>query len=49
MDLVHLMIGARVVGDELSDVDAGNLRADDRRELFDADGLVGLAFVGDDA
>ena len=42
MDLVHLAIGARVVRDELADVDAGDFRADDRGEFFDADGLVGL-------
>ena len=47
MDLVHLAVGARIVRDELADIDAGNLRADDRREFFDADGLVGLGFAGD--
>src|SRR6266702_8205800 len=40
MDLVHLPVGAGIVGDELADVDAGDLRADDGRELFDRDGLV---------
>ena len=35
MDLVHLAIGARIVGDELADIDAGDFRADDRGELFD--------------
>ena len=47
MDLVHLVVGARVVIDELADIDAGNLRADDRRQLLDRDGLVGLGFIGD--
>ena len=47
MDLVHLAVGARIVGDEFCDIDAGNLRADDRGQLFDADGLVGFGFVGD--
>ncbi len=42
MDLVHLAIGAGVIRDELADVDAGDFRADDRGEFFDADGLVGL-------
>ena len=42
MDLVHLPVGARIVRDELADIDARNLRADDRREFLDADGLVGL-------
>src|SRR3984893_2437161 len=46
MDLVHLAVGARVVGNELADIDARYFRADDRRELFDADGLKGLALVG---
>src|ERR1041384_8247761 len=41
MDLFHLPVGA-IVRDELADVDPGNLRTDDRRELFDADRLVGL-------
>ena len=36
MDLVHLAVGARIVGDELADIDAGNFRADDRRQFFDA-------------
>ena len=47
MDLVHLPIGARVVRDELADVDAGDLRADDRGEFFDADGFVRLGLAGD--
>jgi hypothetical protein len=47
MDLVHLPIGARIVGNELADIDAGNLRADDRREFFDRDGLVGFSIAGD--
>ena len=47
MDLVHLPIGARIVRDELADIDAGNLRADDRGKFFDADGLVGFGFSGD--
>ncbi len=42
MDLVHLAIGGRVAFDEIADIDAGNLRADDRRQLLDRDGLVGL-------
>ena len=40
MDFIHLTVGARIVRDELPDVDAGNLGADDRREFLDADGLV---------
>src|SRR4029078_11286598 len=28
------------------EIDTGNLRADDRRELFDADGLIGFGFTG---
>jgi hypothetical protein len=47
VDLVHLAVGARIVGNELADIDAGNLRADDRGELFNADGLVGVRFAGD--
>ena len=47
MDFVHLAIGARIVRDELADVDAGNFRADDRREFLDADGLVRLGFAGE--
>ena len=35
MDLVHLAVGARIAVDELADVDAGDLRADDRRQLVD--------------
>jgi hypothetical protein len=40
MDLVHLPVGRRIAIDELADVDAGNLRTDDRRQLLDRDGLV---------
>ena len=47
VDLVHLAIGAGVVRDQLADVDAGDFRADDRGEFFDADGLVGVGFAGD--
>src|SRR5437773_788348 len=46
MDLVHLAVGTALAVDELADVDAGNLRADDRRQLLDRDGLVGLGFAG---
>ena len=46
MDLVHLAVGARIVRDQPADVDARYLRADDRRELFDRDGLIGLFFAG---
>jgi hypothetical protein len=42
MDLVHLAVGGRIAVDQPADVDAGNLRADDRRQLLDADGLIGL-------
>src|SRR3954454_6947370 len=47
MDLVDLAIGARIVRDELSDIDTGNFRTDDRGELFDSNGLVGFALAGD--
>ncbi len=47
VDLVHLPVGARIAGDEFADIDAGDFRADDRRELFDRDGLVGFGFAGD--
>ena len=47
MDFVHLAIGARVVRDELADVDAGDFRADDRGEFLDADGLVRVRFAGE--
>jgi hypothetical protein len=47
VDFVHLSVGARVIRDELCDVDAGNFRADDRGEFLDADGLVGFGFAGD--
>jgi hypothetical protein len=47
MDLVHLAIRAGVVRDELADVHARDFRPDDRRELFDADGLVKLGFVSE--
>src|SRR3954454_2321013 len=43
--LVHLPVGARIVGDELADVDARDFRADDRGQLFDRDGLVRRAVV----
>jgi hypothetical protein len=46
MDFVHLPVGARVVRDELADVDAGDFRTDDRGEFFDGDGLVGLGVAG---
>ena len=47
VDLVHLPVGARIVRDELADIDAGNLRADDRGELFDRDGFIRFGFAGD--
>jgi hypothetical protein len=47
VDLVHLPIGARVIRDELADIDAGDFRTDDRGEFFDSDGLVGLGVAGD--
>src|SRR3954453_3661252 len=42
MDLVHLAVWARIVRDELAEIDAGNLRADDRGELLDLKRLVRL-------
>src|SRR5947208_16736115 len=45
MNLVHLAVRARIVGNQFADIDAGNLRADDRGEFFHADGLIGLASV----
>jgi len=45
MDLVDLAIGALLVGNEFADIDARNLRADDRRELFDGNRLVRLALA----
>src|ERR1700753_2985718 len=47
VNLVHLTIGAPVPGDQPADVDARNLGADDRGELFNGDGLVGLGFIGE--
>ena len=47
MDLVHLAVGRRVAVDQLAEIDARNLRADDRRQLLDADGLIGLGLAGD--
>ena len=47
VDFIHLPVGARIVRDKLADVDARNLGANDRRQLLDADGLVGLDFAGD--
>src|SRR5215510_12326297 len=47
MDLVDLPVGPRLVVDESCDVDAGDFRADDRRQLFDGDGLIGLGFPGE--
>src|SRR5882757_2402066 len=47
MDLVHLAIGARIVRDESPDIHARNLRADDRRKLFDGNRLVRLGVIGD--
>lgn len=41
VDLVHLPVGAGIAIDELADIDARDFRADDGRELFDGDGLVG--------
>ena len=41
MDLVHLAVGGVAV-DQLADVDAAYLRADDRRQLLDADGFIRL-------
>ena len=45
VDLVELAVGARCAGDQFADVDAGDFSADDRRQLFDADGLVGLVLA----
>src|SRR5215475_6141820 len=45
MDFIHLPVRALIVGDEPADIDAGNLGADDRGELFDRDGFVRLALV----
>ena len=42
VDLVLLAIGER-----LAEVDAGDLGADDRRQLVDGEGLVGRALFGD--
>ena len=42
MDFVH-----RPVRQRACQIDAGNLRADDRGQLLDADGLIGLALAGD--
>src|SRR3954467_4287404 len=41
MDLVHGAVGQRA-----REIDAGDLGADDRRQLLDADGLVRLALAG---
>ena len=41
MDFVH-----RSVGQRFCEIDAIDLRADDRRELVDADRLVGRRFIG---
>src|ERR1700738_3519006 len=46
VDLVDLAVGARVVGNQLADSDARDLRADNRRQLLDPDGLVRLDFGG---
>ena len=45
MDLVHLAVRA-LVRDQLAEIDAGNLRADDRGQLLDTDRLVGLLLAG---
>jgi hypothetical protein len=42
MQLVLLAVRQR-----LGEIDAGDLRADDRRQLVDGDGLVGRSFIGD--
>jgi hypothetical protein len=47
MDFVHLPVRARVIRHELANIDAGNFRADDRGQFFDADGFVGVSFAGD--
>src|ERR1022692_3998875 len=47
MDLIHLAVRGRVVGDQSADVDTGYLGADDRGEFFHRDGLIGLLFAGD--
>ncbi len=41
---VHLVLLA--IGKRLAEVDAADLRADDRRQLVDGDGLVRRTFVG---
>src|SRR5882757_4740598 len=45
MDLVHLAVRPLAVGDEPADIDAGDLRADDRGQFFDRDGFIGLGFA----
>ena len=45
MDLVHRR--SERFDERACDIDAGNLRADDRGQFFDADGLIGLGFAGD--
>ena len=46
MDFVHLAVGARVIRHQPADIDAGDFRADDRGQFFDADGLVRLGLAG---
>jgi len=43
VDFVDLAVRGHIVGDQPAEIDAGYLRADDRGELFDRDGLVGRA------
>ncbi len=45
VDLVHLAVRA-LLGHEPAEIDAGNLRADDGRELLHRNGLVGLFLAG---
>ena len=47
MDLVHLAVGALILRQQPADIDAGNLGADDRGQLVDADGFVRCGVIGD--
>src|SRR5262245_31455807 len=45
MNLVHLPVGAGIVIDESCDIDAGDLRTNDRCQFVDADGLIRCSIV----
>src|SRR3954465_307469 len=45
MDLVHLAVGARILRNQITDIDPGYLCADNRREFLDRVGLVGFLFA----